>query len=295
MNRVLKISLPIVLIGAVAALWFLKQDHAGRASQYHGKQEASSQNPSPSSSVLTIDAQAEYRAESAKRMIGEKAFDLPGSHLPIDGDASTVVERLAPAANAGDPQAALEIYLKVSACRRAWANTTSDSELAVYKRIGTAQAVLEGQEKALAECESLDFASELVSKNWLEMAAQDGSIEAKLLYAVDTSASLGTSADMLKDPEKVERYKKTAVRFLNEAADSGSLDALMKLANAYDVGMLVPKNPSMSYAYYLAIERVDSGSIPTIVLDGLRSQMSPREISAARSQAQEIYSRCCVK
>lgn len=233
--------------------------------------------------------------QNSRKLLGEKAFVFTKSHLPQKGNGQDVIDRLAAAANAGDSDAAFEIYLKVSACRRALITTTNDAELAAYKRAGIAESVLATEERILSECAGLDFEDGLASENWLEKAAFGGSTEAKILYAIDSSASLGASAEMLKDPEKVARYRRNAVVFLNEAANSGSVDALMSLANAYDAGVLVKKNPATSYAYYLAVQRVNSGLIPQVLLDGVLRQMTQQDINSAKERSQQIYDRCCVK
>lgn len=297
MNRAIKIYLPTVIAGLIALVLLWKLNYESVAERDSERREVSSQNAPRSGAKLSasMNSQPAFADLQSRTMVGEKAFVLTQSHIPLKGDAIAVIEALAPAANSGDSRAAFDIYLKVSACRRALNSRTSDAELAAYMKAGIAQSALTTEEKTLAECAELDFENKLVSQNWLEKAALNGSIEAKILYATDSTASLGTSADMLKDPQKLAQYKENAVRFLNDAANSGSVDALMSLANAYDAGILVPKSPSSSYAYYLAIQKASPGLIPQAMLDGMGSQMSSRDINYAKARAQQIYSGCCLK
>lgn len=298
MEKIPKILLALVVavVGIGISIWFWGPN----------KTTATSGSPAASvseqvvGSLPALNIGSEHRGSSSgtpnsRKMLGEKAFVFTKSHLPKKGNGLDVIDRLAAAANAGDSDAAFEIYLKVSACRRALTATTNDAELAAYKRAGIAESVLATEERTLSECAGLDFENGLASENWLEKAALGGSTEAKILYAIDSSASLGASAEMLKDPEKVARYRQNAVVFLNEAANSGSVDALMSLANAYDTGILVKKSPATSYAYYLAVQRVNSGLIPQALLDGMLRQMTQQDINSAKERSQQIYDRCCVK
>lgn len=228
-------------------------------------------------------------------MVGEKAFLLQSSHSPLKGDALSVVESLVPAAEAGDPVAAFNIYLKISSCRSAFDNRVGEQLSAIYEKAGVDPvAAASNVESTLANCQKIFQRSDLLDRRWLELAAKNGSIEAKLLYAIDVSASLGSRKEMLRDPEEVIRYKRQAISFLKQAAHAGSVDALISLSNAYDGGVLVEENRALAYAYYLAAQMASPRSVSGAVLQNYQENIDMGAVKDARRAADAIYRKCCV-
>ncbi|HIE5353514.1 TPA: hypothetical protein ACXNP2_000061 [Stenotrophomonas maltophilia] len=124
-------------------------------------------------------------------------------------------------------------------------------------------------------------------------AAQQGSIEAALLYSIDTESAFGGSAGAVRDPQSVIEWKSNASSFLTAAANSGSVDAVIALARANENGVIVDRNPTEAYAYFLAARRVVPVAAPDALLGRYKKELSAAQQQAALSRADAIYQSCC--
>lgn len=283
----------ILALGAVTYIYFV-QDVGPKSSPERVSEATGVPLDADPSSGSNSTPDKVLNSLGKRVMVGEKAFLLQASYSPIEGDALEVVESLVPAAEAGDPAAAFNIYLKANSCRSALDNRIDGRMVAIYKEAGVDPiAAASAVESTLGDCERLYRRSDLLDRQWLEMAAKNGSIEAKLLYAVDVSASLGSSMDMLRNPEEVARYKRQAVSFLKDAANAGSVDALISLSGAYDTGLLVEESRVLAYAYYAAAQMASPGSVSTSVLAGYQRRIDKQAAQDARRAADAIYRKCC--
>ena len=74
------------------------------------------------------------------------------------------------------------------------------------------------------------------------LAAAQGSVEARLIFAKDPKAIIGDLTEALKDPERITNYRRDAIDYLNESVSLGSVDSIEALADIHDRGSL-PINP----------------------------------------------------
>lgn len=233
------------------------------------------------------------RADDHRVMVGAKAFVFEGSYEPPSGPPLEVVQSLRALAERGDADAALDIYMKLAECKKVLNLGSSRAALTPSRSISAYDqaAVADISE----DCHFIARQPDIWDKKWLEMAADGGSIYAQLLYVADPGASIGGEQNMLRDPEAVHRYKQKAMRFLEQAAGAGSIDAMLALSDAYDAGVLVEKNASLAYAYYLAAHRASPTSTALSYLDGLKRRAHQQGGGEANALAESIYKKCCAE
>jgi len=244
-----------------------------------------------------VRAEASTRADKLRRNVGEKAFVFEDSYEPVPGNASDVIKALMPLARAGDADAALDIHMKISECRYAMNSSNSSGKLLeAYRKAGVdLEAVARAREKTLDECASLvsNGIDGVEDEKWLELAAQNGSVYAKLLYATDPASTLGGESEIMKNPEALIEYRRKAMRFLEQAADRGSIEALVMLSKAYESGTLVTKNSQMAYAYYLAANSVHPRATAPSYLQALQQQAAKDGAGNVDALVESILQRCC--
>ncbi|WP_143584182.1 sel1 repeat family protein [Stenotrophomonas rhizophila] len=233
--------------------------------------------------------------ESATRrqLIQGRAYYIKSPPMDLEGDALEFVSQRLAAARGGSGLASYEIHLRTDSCRRVMKPGDQSVYLA-YAREGLGQQYMRGVEKELQNCSKLLSSGDLLDENWLEQAAQQGEVEAQLLYARDPAATLGTLGDLLADPERALEYRRLAVSLLQRALQSGSLDALDALGNIYQRGILAPKDFSAAYANKLALQQIDAKPSRSAELAELRSILTPAEISSAEVAAKELRKTCCI-
>lgn len=115
---------------------------------------------------------------------GGRTFSVETSVPDYEGDAKAYVEAWVPSSRAGDAAASYAIYLRVRNCRLAM-RPIGEDELAIDQASGIAQQALRTRERELGQCAALMSAEDLFQANWLELAAEQGSLEARLIYATN--------------------------------------------------------------------------------------------------------------
>lgn len=233
---------------------------------------------------------ASTQSATRRQLIQGRAYYIKSPPLDLDGDALEFVGQRLAAARGGSGLASYEIHLRTDSCRRVMKPGDQGVYLA-YAREGLGQQYMRGVEKELQNCAKLLSSGDLLDENWLEQAAQQGEVEAQLLYARDPAATLGTLGDLLADPERALEYRRLAVSLLQRALQSGSLDAL---GNIYQRGILAPKDFSAAYAHKLALQQIDAKPSRSAELAELRSVLTPAEISSAEVAAKELRKTCCI-
>ncbi|KAB0529389.1 tetratricopeptide repeat protein [Xanthomonas cissicola] len=224
--------------------------------------------------------------------IGSKTFSIVRNEQRPKGDALNYVNSLLEKSKAGDASATYSIYLAVAQCN-ATLQPPSQAVLDGYRKIGAEKSYLSTLEENFEECKSLTEHSDLMKAAWLQKAAEQGSIEAMIVYATDPDSVIGSPADYLSHPERLVEYRKKSINYLNQAASMGSVDALMALARVYDNGILADKSPVKSYAYYKALQVVQPDIDLRSTLIRSQSQLSSNQLSQANQMANEIVGSCC--
>lgn len=148
------------------------------------------------------------------------------------------------------------------------------------------------QQRIRRDCES---SADLISEQgkWLERAADGGDTIAQRLYAINSRAFFRSTTEMLADPAAVERYKRKADGYMSALAEKGNTNAMMWYAGAYDSGVMLPKNPLRSYAYYRLVEMSAPGTISQESMDRHAKNLSAEERGEADALARKLYDTCC--
>ncbi|MGO1003870.1 hypothetical protein [Lysobacter sp. CA196] len=273
----------LLLLGA--ALFFSQK----RSPTTETSRAATSSGVNPAPRTEATDGAS---TSAVPKVVHKKAYSLQGSVYPPPGDAAQVIERLRPLAEAGDGRAALEIFVKLQNCFYGQGGY-SDADIKVYERAGVStQTLAAQQQKIQTECASAQPAMKDRGK-WLEMAAASGDEHAQLVYSGDPSAVLGDATEMVRDPDKVKKYKEVARGYLTNLASKGNTDALVALAGHYNSGVVFPKDPIRSYAYYRAVELAKPGTIPKPLMDYQAKNVPYDRLSEAEALARRIYGNCC--
>jgi len=126
----------------------------------------------------------------------------------------------------------------------------------------------------------------------MQKAADAGLVQAQVLYP-DAASELMTPTDMIRDPDAVKQYKERSMAYLASAANQGSVDALLQIANAYANGIMTERNLQMAYAYRYATNLAfpDLGNDDPARLYG--GGLTDEQLSVAKSMGNKIYRQCC--
>lgn len=207
-----------------------------------------------------------------------RAFTLK---FPPDEEGSVLqtYQRLKPLADAGDTQAALQLFQATMRC-------------IVLPRRDSRNSTLDHIERDLNDCpgvgqEHIDEAFRL-----LLWAAESGNDEAQLAYADSAFFQYSTPKEFLEHPDFIPDYRRNYVRFLEAAISQGNVSALANLANSYRGGGEVEVDPFKAYAYEYAMLTVQPEQ-SRANLEYSAEQLTPDQIAAARRLAAQIVKRCC--
>ena len=241
-----------------------------------------------------------------------RAADLPDGDVPL----SAAIGTLLPLANSGRADAMRELAQRLMTClapddhddaalrriqlrRFYWYH---GHEPATDAEVAQVASAIDAASRRRADCAGVD--PTLVSQRveWLQKAAQAGDPEALLDYAAEALQRMGRD-DILKDPEGVERRRKLAGNFLNEALARGDCDALWKLAQAYSgetgrMDWIYPPDLNQAYAYAVAnlqwVERHGgSTDFSEAQVDRIGAQLSSAQRVALSRQGEQLFqSRC---
>lgn len=127
----------------------------------------------------------------------------------------------------------------------------------------------------------------------LEYAAEHGDINAQVAYVGMMGAEIESNPALALSPEAVAEYRVKSLHYLTTAAQQGSIDAMLQLADVYKAGTLVAADPVMAYAYTLAVAHGTGSRGWQRVADQQRSEMTPSEVEAAEKLASQILDHCC--
>ena len=279
-----------MLVVAALALWW-RQRRVDTAPVSHVSLPASvAQTALPDEVVGAGDPAAELmrarRPGAVRRgVLPSRSFDQPR------GRAVDVVASLQPRAEAGDNEAALYLFIKIEECRyQLYHGGGNDSRPAPG-----ADDSLEAQliARTPPECHGLTQAQYQNNVRWLEQAADAGVVMAQLVYAGNAEAVVGNSSQMLANPEKVIAYRRKAMQYLRQATASGSVEGLMSLSDAYNYGVLAPRDPVRAYAYYYAVGQVNPNFVNAGRMRAYAGQLNATQLATATQQGKSIYDACC--
>lgn len=148
------------------------------------------------------------------------------------------------------------------------------------------------QQRIRKDCEnSADLLSE--QGTWLERAADGGDTIAQRLYAINSRAFFRSTTEMLADPAALQRYKRKANGYMSALVEKGNVNAMMWYAGAYESGVMVPKDPVRSYAYYRLVEMSAPGTVSRELMGHQAKNLTAESKAEADALARRLYATCC--
>lgn len=289
--RTLALSSVVIVVGAIVLIGWPKPQAVNVATEFPAKptiptrRGAVEQTPPLQSSVA--------QSTSTKRIsLGAKAFLVNMTQPDYESDAGTYIDSRLKTARNGNSQASYEIHARIASCERAL-NPGDADEYKAYASMGAGAQYSKTVEKEIERCKSLIGRTDVTSENWLSMAAAQGSIGARLMYARDPQAAIGTFTDALTDPNKIIEYRHNTVSYLNESIRSGNVDSIEALANIYSRGIIAERSNEKSLGYWLTLQRVNPSEYTSNSIKALSNQLQPDQIQRAETESQEIYRSCC--
>jgi hypothetical protein len=285
--------LAIGLLAAFGIAIFSKRPTSGPALQtpFPLEQPEASKTPAPEENVDSLVSHGKLDPAVVIPTRG-RAYSISRTQSLPEGDALEYVQSLLQKSGAGDATATYAIYLAVSQCKSTL-NAPSLSLAQIYREQGIEEQYKNSIENYLIKCEALISDPALSDEPWLKRAADQGSIEAKIMFAIDSGSVLGQRSNYLANPERLIEYRAEAIHNLQSAASTGSVDALMALGNAYEKGILTDKSTPTSLAYYKAVYSISPNSALQELIARESKNLSNRENDAAEKLSIQIVDNCC--
>lgn len=229
---------------------------------------------------------------NARITLGPKAFLIDIRPPEYRGDATNYIDQRMQRSKSGDGQASYEIHSRLASCKRAL-DPGDDSEYKVYSSMGLAEQFSRRIEEEIENCKAIAQRTDITGENWLSLAAAQGSIEARLMYAQNPRAAIGNLTEVLSDPSRLIDFRRNAVEYLDESVSSGNLDSIEALANIYDRGIVAERSYTRSLGYWMALHRVHPSQYSAESISRLSSSMQAEQIIRAQEISGEIYQSCC--
>lgn len=287
----------MVVIGVVATISWLAcrpSDVTGSKGHEAPRSEKST-SPTDVASESSIHQSLRSPPQSieSKVALSGKAFLLKIEAPHYEGDASEYIDRRIAAARAGDAQSSYEIHNRIASCKRAL-NSGDADEYKAYASVGLGEQYSRKIEQEIDHCQGLIGRTEIGDENWLSLAAAQGSVEARLIFAKDPKAIIGDLTEALKDPERITNYRRDAIDYLSESVSLGSVDSIEALADIRDRGIIADKSPEKSLAYWLAYQRAQPNSRSAASIARLSKLLQPNQIERSNEMSEAIYRSCCL-
>lgn len=279
----------MLVIGVVATISWLAcrpSDVTGsKGDEVPLSEKSTSSTDIASESSIHQSLRSPHQSIESTVALGGKAFLLKIETPHYEGDASEYIDRRIAAERAGDAQSSYEIHNRIASCKRALNSGDADE----YKAYASVEI---GQE--IGHYQGLIGRTELGDENWLSLAAAQGSVEARLIFAKDPKAIIGNLTEALKDPERIANYRRDAIDYLNESVSQGSVDSIEALADIHDRGIIADKPPEKSLAYWLAYQRAHPNSQSAASIARLSKLLQPNQIERSNEMSEAIYRSCCL-
>lgn len=288
-RRIKALSLAVLAMLAGAAVWYgttapsTQPNKAASSSEPSSALEHATRGPAISASrpvsSRSTPGSAANRLVRVRQLSG-RAYAVEDYGPIPPGTVHEVISRLSPLALAGDATASYGIFQKLNECKD-------------INRRASRGVALHASENVATACIELSAEDELSSSRWLSLAAEQGNIGARLLYAADSQSALGGPAELLRNPDRTKEYKQTAVGYLQEMANQGNADALLQLGNAYHAGVLVDEDRVTSRAYFEAVRLADPSIVPARQVSTLDKSLSAEQLNLALRKGNQLYDSCC--
>jgi hypothetical protein len=285
----------IALIASTAGWHFLREQRGADAPALAQTPQRSTPDESTKAAPPREKASPPEKADAEK---SQKPLASPIRTRLVDLDVREFARRyseLAAAANAGNADAAYELYRGTSACSDV-PQTAEDLE----GHLESMQSAMAPDEYASAKsflserfngCGALSIAQRQSWREWLKRAATLGSHDAALAY-IGAPPERNEPGDYW---QAMKEYKNLGNELLQRELASGNPEALLVASSTYGRGFLYPRDEIQEYAYlhaYLLATGAKEGSLFDIAVnkqDGLTAE----QLRNASELGNKIYQKCC--
>ncbi len=117
-----------------------------------------------------------------------------------------------------------------------------------------------------------------------KFSAESGDSKAQLEFPALAALAFNDEKNAM-NPEMIEDYKYSSLRFLQAAAKNGEDGALLQLSNSYESGLFSRQDPVLAYAYAHAYARRSVSQRAHQLADKLSNNLTAAEVEKAREIA----------
>jgi len=235
-------------------------------------------------SPVPTPARADFVAAPAVPLYGRngRVVDLQGL------DVATFIARRNAAARTGDVRAAYDIYQATSICAAA-ADPLPDFADAADR--GEAEAE---RARVQALCAGVSAVQLQERMTFLGQAAQAGNHDAQIDFFMEGPRGRPLGADVAADDPQLQAWKGQALGYLQQAGTQCDHFALALLANAYDLGQLVPRDARMTMAYTIASAAARHAALSDQQLRArFGEELTDADFAAARQAGAQLARQDC--
>lgn len=286
----------IACVSAIAALHFSSDDQRTLKTDETRIPLRNNNEAAPKSwpNIERLVSERKISAHAARPEMG-RAFSINRSGpMRPSGNALDYAESLFQAAQSGDAVASYDIFLATLDCSNQLRNVgKSYQEIDAGEKSTPMKNTAAEDRKSLLECEGLLTSDKFQKTNWLEKAAQQGSIEAMIMYPINPDHVLGDPQEYAMKPELVQKWKDDSINYLKLAAGLGSTDALYSLSDIYENGVIAPADPVEAYAYRLAAIKSTRAADSQVDQIEFAKNLTDSQREQAKSRSQQIIINCC--
>lgn len=235
-------------------------------------------------SAAPAAARVDFGTAPAAPLYGRngRAVDLHGL------DVATFVARRNAAARTGDMRAAYDIYQATSLCAAVADPLPEFADAADRSRAEADRA------RAQALCAGVSAVQLQERMAFLEQAARAGNRDARIDFFMEGPPGRPLDGGMPADDPQLQAWKAQALGFLQQAGAQCDHLALALLANAYDLGRLVPRDPRMTMAYAIASAAARHATLTEQQLRArFGTELAEADFAAARQAGVQLARQDC--
>lgn len=288
------IAFSVIALALAATAVYGTQGESESALGYEERPAQKKQRaPSGAATAQMLERESKIPPGSYKA-VGPKAYEIARANdFRPPGDALLHVKNLIERSKSGDASATYEIHLTIGQCQT-FTSDRLDTLMESAASVGSEGWFLERSERIIKECGTLVLDQDIYHADWLSKAAAMGSQEAMRAYSLSPEKIVGSLDDAIRDPEKLEQWRETAMSYTHELATQGNVDAIGDLAHEYTYGGFVPADPVTALAYTRVLNRLDPRFATTTDIASHENKLSNQDRERARLLSNNIFTNCCV-
>ncbi len=280
MNK--KIFYAISAIAIVSAFYLFSKTQLVDSSGKSAKTALNASSDNRSFSTAKVDNYKSSDSISQYSTKSRGAYKSPDAARIPDGNLAGNLSLLKSQAYSGHPEIAYALARDLFAC---YGKSQNDSDAfptdpsTSYKE----------------KCRGLTNQDFLSAVNLLTYAAQSGDVNAQNSYMGEIGSWIDKHPELQYKSNFTSNYARNSLIFLQRAAASGNVDAMISLATVYNSGIITNRNPVDAYAYMYAASK--TGLIPASqrLLSLWQHKLPPSDVAKGVSRGEAIYLNCCTR